>query len=93
MILMSNLSKSINLRVIISYISGSLLDVLGNQDIKLDMMFVASLIDDLTKGMMFLHKSDLLVHGNLRSSNCVITSRWTLQVRMIFLQDLDSFGQ
>ena len=60
-------------------------------------MFVASLIDDLTKGMMFLHKSDLLVHGNLRSSNCVITSRWTLQVCIIFcntltlLDNIDSF--
>jgi hypothetical protein len=30
--------------------------------------------------MLFLHSCDLGVHGNLRSSNCVITSRWTLQV-------------
>ena len=59
---------------------GSLLDVLGNPDIKLDMMFVSSLINDLMQGMMFLHKSDVGAHGNLRSSNCVITSRWTLQV-------------
>jgi hypothetical protein len=35
--------------------------------------------------MVFLHSCDLGAHGNLRSSNCVITSRWTLQVRNIFL--------
>ena len=62
--------------------SGSLLDVLGNPDIKLDMMFVSSLVHDLIKGMLFLHNSDIVAHGNLRSSNCVITSRWTLQVKM-----------
>ena len=69
---------------------GSLLDVLGNPDIKLDMMFVAQLIDDLIKGMMFLHKSDIISHGNLRSSNCVITSRWTLQITDFGLYELRS---
>ena len=59
---------------------GALHDILEHPDIKLDMMFVASLIHDLVKGMMFLQSSDIVAHGNLRSSNCVVTSRWTLQI-------------
>ena len=31
------------------------------------------------QGMLYLHTSDLISHGNLRSSNCVVTSRWTLK--------------
>jgi len=59
---------------------GALQDILENIDIKLEMMFVSSLISDLVKGMLYLHNSELGVHGNLRSSNCLVSSRWTLQV-------------
>ncbi|GFR93323.1 guanylate cyclase [Elysia marginata] len=55
-------------------------DVLENDDIKLDHMFVASLIKDLLQGMLYIHNSDLVFHGNLKSSNCVVNSRWALQV-------------
>jgi hypothetical protein len=34
-----------------------------------------SLIFDIVKGMLFISSSDLKVHGNLKSSNCLVDSR------------------
>ena len=33
-----------------------------------------------TQGMVYLHKTILGSHGNLKSSNCLVDSRWTLKV-------------
>ena len=38
-----------------------------------------SLLTDVARGMTYLHKHDL-VHGNLKSSNCVVDDRWTCKV-------------
>lgn len=59
---------------------GSLADVLANRDVHLDHMFASSLIADLLRGLIYLHDSDIVSHGNLRSSNCLIDSRWVLQL-------------
>ncbi|KAL5016657.1 hypothetical protein ScPMuIL_006246 [Solemya velum] len=58
---------------------GSLQDILENEDIKLDWLFQFSLICDLTRGMRYIH-STLKTHGALKSSKCVVDSRWVLKI-------------
>ncbi|XP_055624109.1 speract receptor isoform X2 [Toxorhynchites rutilus septentrionalis] len=59
---------------------GSLKDVLENEDFKLDNMFTASLVADILRGMIYLHESPLRFHGTLRTSNCLIDSRWVVKL-------------
>ncbi|XP_046584899.1 LOW QUALITY PROTEIN: atrial natriuretic peptide receptor 1-like [Haliotis rubra] len=59
---------------------GSLQDIIGNEDIKLERMFKMSLITDLVNGLCYIHSSPLRDHGNLKSSNCVVDNRWVLKV-------------
>uniref|UniRef100_A0A8C9TB17 Guanylate cyclase n=1 Tax=Scleropages formosus TaxID=113540 RepID=A0A8C9TB17_SCLFO len=59
---------------------GSLQDILENDSINLDWMFRYSLINDIVKGMNYLHNSYIGSHGNLKSSNCVVDSRFVLKI-------------
>lgn len=59
---------------------GSVQDVIEHDDIKLDTMFKISIAVDICKGLAYLHKSDLRFHGNLKSSNCLIDSRWVCKL-------------
>ncbi|XP_011301299.1 atrial natriuretic peptide receptor 1 isoform X5 [Fopius arisanus] len=59
---------------------GSLQDILENDQIKLDRVFRGSLIHDIVRGMAYLHASELKSHGSLKSSNCVVDSRFVLKI-------------
>ncbi|GFY60706.1 atrial natriuretic peptide receptor 1 [Trichonephila inaurata madagascariensis] len=56
------------------------MDILENEEIKLDWMFRFSLMHDVVKGMAYLHSSEIRSHGNLKSTNCVVDSRFVLKI-------------
>lgn len=51
-----------------------------NEDVKLDHMFIASLVADILRGMLYLTDSALRYHGNLKASNCLVDSRWVVKL-------------
>ncbi|XP_049867023.1 guanylate cyclase 32E isoform X1 [Pectinophora gossypiella] len=59
---------------------GSLKDILENEDIKLDNMFIASLVGDIIRGMIFIQESPIQYHGALRPSNCLVDARWVVKL-------------
>ena len=69
---------------------GSLEDVLRNEDLHMDNIFIASLLADLIKGLIYLHYSENMPHGNLKSSNCLISSFFVLQITGFGLDELRS---
>ncbi|XP_017292451.1 retinal guanylyl cyclase 1 [Kryptolebias marmoratus] len=58
---------------------GSLEDLLANEEVRLDWMFKSSLLMDLIRGMKYLHHRDI-IHGRLKSRNCVVDGRFVLKV-------------
>ncbi|CAJ0923199.1 unnamed protein product, partial [Mesorhabditis belari] len=72
---------------------GSLEDILENDKIELDKMMKYSLLHDLVKGMYFLHNSELRTHGKLKSSNCVVDSRFVLKVTDFGLHKLHALEE
>ncbi|KAI4500683.1 hypothetical protein M0802_004275 [Mischocyttarus mexicanus] len=70
-----------NICIVIDYCArGSLKDILENEDIKLDNMFMASLVGDIMRGMIYLHESVIKYHGSLSTSNCLVDSRWVVKL-------------
>ncbi|KAF5291191.1 hypothetical protein FQA39_LY14433 [Lamprigera yunnana] len=59
---------------------GSLKDILDNEDFKLDNMFIASLVEDILRGMVYLHDSPIKFHGSLHTGNCLVDSRWVVKI-------------
>ncbi|XP_011308838.1 guanylate cyclase 32E isoform X2 [Fopius arisanus] len=67
--------------IVVEYCArGSLKDIIENDDMKLDNMFMASLVGDIIRGMMYLHESVIRYHGNLTTSNCLVDSRWVVKI-------------
>ncbi|XP_071034347.1 guanylate cyclase 32E isoform X3 [Parasteatoda tepidariorum] len=69
---------------------GSLKDILENEDVKLDNMFNASMIGDIIRGITYLHDSQIRSHGNLKSTNCLVDSRWVVKIADYGLHELKS---
>lgn len=59
---------------------GSLQDILENSQYNLDWLFRISLINDIARGMSYLHASPIKSHGALKSSNCLVDSRFVLKI-------------
>lgn len=61
------------------------------EPVHLDETFMASLVMDIVKGMLYLHKtSHIGIHGNLKSSNCLVTGRWEVKLSNFGLVELRS---
>jgi len=59
---------------------GTLTSVLANTDHKFTWLFKFSFMQDLCRGMEFIHMSKIGLHGRLTSMNCLISSRWELKI-------------
>ncbi|XP_054584780.1 guanylate cyclase 2G-like [Eptesicus fuscus] len=70
-----------NICIITQYCKkGSLKDVLRNSNNEMDWIFKLSFAYDIVNGMLFLHRSPLRSHGNLKPSNCLVDGR--MQVKL-----------
>ncbi|XP_051679655.2 guanylate cyclase 2G [Oryctolagus cuniculus] len=71
---------------------GSLKDVLRNSDPDMDWIFKLSFAYDIVNGMLFLHRSPLGSHGNLKPSNCLVDGRMQVKLSGFGLWEL-KYGQ
>ncbi|CAF3294200.1 unnamed protein product [Rotaria sp. Silwood2] len=65
-------------------------DILKKEEIKLDWNFKWSMLNDLVRGMRYLSNSSIRCHGNLKSRNCIVDSRWVLKITDYRLNEMYS---
>lgn len=49
-----------------------------------------SLIHDIVKGMTYIHNTNIVAHGKLRSCNCLIDGRFVLKISDFGLHNLQT---
>ncbi|XP_055350580.1 receptor-type guanylate cyclase Gyc76C-like isoform X2 [Paramacrobiotus metropolitanus] len=59
---------------------GSLKDVIYDENVSLDSMFMEAMLGDIVRGMCYLHMSSLKSHGTLKPTNCLVDSRFTVKI-------------
>ncbi|KAM6182224.1 LOW QUALITY PROTEIN: guanylate cyclase 2G-like [Erethizon dorsatum] len=67
---------------------GSLKDVLRNSDHEMDWIFKISFAYDIVNGMLFLHRSPLGSHGNLKPSSCLVDGYMQVKLSRFGLWEL-----
>ena len=60
---------------------------------KIDFFTIFHIFFSLFQGMAFIQASEIKVHGNLKSSNCVVDSRFVLKVTDFALHSLRDRGE
>lgn len=59
---------------------GSLREFFQNESMVIDWTFKCSIINDVIAGLLYLHSSPIVFHGRLRSSNCLVSSRFVVKL-------------
>lgn len=67
---------------------GSLREFFQNESMVIDWTFKYSIINDILAGLSYLHSSQLEFHGRLKSSNCLVSSRFVVKLSDFGLSSL-----
>lgn len=59
---------------------GSLREFFQNESMVIDWTFKYSIINDIMAGLLYLHSSPIEFHGRLKSSNCLVSSRFVVKL-------------
>lgn len=59
---------------------GSLREFFQSESLIIDWTFRYSIINDIVAGLTYLHSSSLGFHGRLKSSNCLVSSRFVVKL-------------
>ena len=70
------------------YSKGSLIDTVNDDTMKFELRCKVSFLMDICNGLRALWKSEIGVHGNLKSSNCLIDDRWSVKLSNFGLASL-----